>query len=84
MSEPDLESLLGRRITGAIVKERRQSDSQPSAQLFLILDDGTYAEVYAPVGGLCFSMPWEGTAARARAYMDATMKTVREAYLPSI
>ena len=72
--------LLGRRITGAMVKEARQVGSQPSAQLFFILDDGTYCEVFAPRGRLFFSMAWPGGAPLARAYMDAIMETVYEAY----
>jgi hypothetical protein len=81
MNDPGLESLLGRRITGAIIKKARQVGSNPSAQLFLILDDGTYAEVYAHVGGLVFSLPYPGGAPEVRKYMDVSMETVREAYL---
>jgi hypothetical protein len=79
MNDPNLESLVGRRIIGAILKEARQVGSNPSAQVFLILDDGTYAEVYAHVGGLCCSMAWPAGAAQARKHMDDRMDTVYEA-----
>ena len=82
MKDPNLESLIGRRIVGAIVKEARQAGSQPSAQRFLILDDGTYCEVFTPTGRLFFSMAWPGAASHARSYMEATMETVYEAYSP--
>lgn len=81
MKDPNLESLLGRRIIGAIVKEPSRPNAEPSGQLFLILDDGTYAEVFAPRGGLYFSMAWPGGAEEARGYMAASHKIIREAHL---
>lgn len=77
MSKPDLKLLLGRRIVGVILKEGERPDSQ----LFLVLDDGTYTEVYSDWLGL--SLGWPGGAERARAYMASTHVVIREAHLPA-
>lgn len=75
MKEMPLEPLLGRRITGVIVKH----GSQPDSQVFLIFDDGTYAEIWAN-GGQRISAPWVGGVERARAYLATTHTVVQEAY----
>jgi hypothetical protein len=76
MSKPDLKLLLGRRIVGAILKK----GEGPGRQLFLVLDDGTYTEVYSDWLGV--SVGWLGGVDKARAYMASTHKITHEAHLP--
>jgi hypothetical protein len=78
-----LSQLLGKRITGIVIKE---SDGTPKSQLFLLFDDGSHFEFYSafdrivPTKGL-----WphhEGqTIANVRAYMGEVMHIVDEVYL---
>jgi hypothetical protein len=81
MKDPHLEAFLGRRIVGAVFKEARERHAEPSGQLFLILDDGTYREVFAPSGGLKVSSIRPGGAAEARAYLEGTHEILYEAHL---
>jgi hypothetical protein len=76
MSHPNLNQLLGRRIVGVILKEGKC----PSDQLFLIFDDGTYAEVWA-TDGMNVSTGWRGDAATARAYLSSSHRVTQEAHL---
>lgn len=78
-----LSQLLGKRITGIVIKE---SDGTPKSQLFLLFEDGAHFEFYSafdrivPTKGL-----WphhEGqTIADVRAYMGEVMHIVDEVYL---
>ena len=43
----ELERIVGRRISGVIVKAARDPKSRPRSSLFLLFDDGTYYEFYA-------------------------------------
>jgi|PlaIllAssembly_1097288.scaffolds.fasta_scaffold47651_2 hypothetical protein len=78
-----LSQLLGKRITGIVMKE---SDGTPKSQLFLLFEDDTHFEFYSvfdrivPTKGL-----WqhgEGHSIQnVRAYMGETMHIAREVYL---
>jgi len=78
MNDPNLKSVVGRRSIGAIVKRHREGSIQPVMQLFLILDDGTYSEVYSRTGGMGLSMQWPGGAdARVPIYRPRTTSSTR-------
>jgi hypothetical protein len=78
-----LSQLLGKRITGIVIKE---SEGTPKSQLFLLFEDDTHFEFYSafdrivPTKGL-----WqhgEGhTIQNVRGYMGEMMHIVREVYL---
>ncbi len=78
-----LSQLLGKRITGIVIKE---SEGTPKSQLFLLFEDDTHFEFYSafdrivPTKGL-----WqhgEGrTIENVRVYMGEMMHIVREVYL---
>jgi hypothetical protein len=78
-----LSQLLGKRITGVVLKE---SDGTPRGQLFLIFEDGTHFEFYSsfdkvvPTKALWTHTDGQ-TIENVRAYMGDTMRIVEEVYL---
>ena len=77
-----LSQLLGKRITGIVVKE---SDGTPKSQLFLLFDDDTHFEFYCvfdrivPTKGLWQHGEGHGIQ-NVREYMGETMHIVSEVY----
>jgi hypothetical protein len=78
-----LQQLLGKQITGIVLKE---SDASPRSQLFLLFDDGTHFEFYSsfdkivPTKGLWPHQDGQ-TVKNVRAYMGDKMRIVEEVYL---
>lgn len=62
----DMASIVGRRIKGVVVKERRR---EPHSQVFLIFDDGTYYEFYSSSMINGTSDVSEGGVEQVRSYM---------------
>jgi hypothetical protein len=78
MRTAGLRAMLGKTVTGVIVK-RTRTNSLPPSQVFLILSDGTYLELWGDIyaaGGLD-----PGGVENARHYMAEATEIVFEAHL---
>jgi hypothetical protein len=83
MQTTHLSQLLGKRITGVVLKE---SEGTPRGQLFLIFDDEAHFEFYSSFDKITPTKDlWpheEGQAIKdVRAYMGDSMRIVEEVYL---
>lgn len=70
-----IRQIVGKRISGVIVKEGRR---RPRSHLFLLFDDGTYYEMHGNIRnarGLAYGGP-----EKARVYLSETMRIVVEEY----
>lgn len=76
MDPEKFEAMVGRTITGVVVKE---SDRPPRSQVFLIFSDGVYSELWsdAPINA---ARLWPGGRDEVRAYMAPQQRIVFEAY----
>jgi len=70
------EAMVGRMITGVVVKE---GDGPPRSQVFLIFSDGFYTELYSDAPIKAASL-WPGGRDEVRAYMAPEKRVVFEAY----
>jgi hypothetical protein len=78
MKTGGLHAMLGKTVTGVIVK-RARTNGLPPSQVFLILSDGTYLELWGDfnaAGGLD-----SGGVENARGYMAEATEIVFEAHL---
>ncbi len=83
MQHGHLSQLLGKQITGVILKE---SDGTPRSQLFFLFEDGTHFEFYSSFDKIIptrdlWAHPEGQTIEDVRAYMADQMRIVAEAYL---
>lgn len=76
----EVRQILGKRITGVVIKERK-GEGHPRGQLFLVFEDGTYYEFYTPfdtistTGGVC-----RGTIGDVLNYMNDRLHPVWVGY----
>lgn len=71
-----MEKIIGKTISGVIVKENNYGGS-PRAQLFLMFDDDTYYEFYVSGDKLNSTSDIDmGSRADVRRYMDEGMDTI--------
>ena len=45
--------LIGKKISGVVIKKHKGDRNSPSEQLFRLFDDNTYFEIYVASGALC-------------------------------
>ena len=78
MQVKGVRQILGKTISGIVVKENTNAYSRPQSQVFLMFTDGTYYEIY---GDLSFTGGIDrGGQQEVLAYMGGTMRVELEAY----
>jgi hypothetical protein len=77
-----IQDILGKTITGVLVKIKKGEVGAPGKQVFLIFSDGTAYEFYGDYPGFSMSSSLDqGGMERAKNYMSQAMKIVFEAVL---
>lgn len=73
----EVEKIIGRRISGVVIKHNNDNRAELSSQLFLLFDDNTYYEFYtndSPIGTT--GGVDQGGLKEVLAYMNNTLKPV--------
>ena len=71
--------LIGKTISGVVIKKHKGDRNSPSEQLFLLFDDDTYFEIYVASGGLCIAGAVEsGGRADVHKYLEDVTEVEQE------
>jgi hypothetical protein len=81
MGTKNLKGILGKTITGVVYKTNRTPFAQPAAQLYLVLEGGTYYEIYS-TADIAFTWgPDEGDQDKVTNLFSVDMKAEYRAWL---
>jgi hypothetical protein len=77
-----LPSLIGKTITGVVVKLAKKENRPPTSQLHLVFSDGTSLEIYSVFGEICLAGGLDrGGIEAAKKYLSDAMDLFYEVYI---